>query len=87
MIQNGMKPLISKTPLPEHPRLKKSKEGRGKALRQVLASFVANLGTINTGMAFGFSATALPQMKEANSTLPITDDQASWIGKKWIPLS
>ncbi|XP_071454727.1 trehalose transporter 1-like protein isoform X2 [Hetaerina americana] len=52
---------------------------RGSALRQVLVAFVANVGTINTGMVFGFSAVAIPQMEMPNSTLPINEEQASWI--------
>ncbi|XP_053602986.1 facilitated trehalose transporter Tret1-like isoform X2 [Plodia interpunctella] len=80
-IKNGSQTngaTIAKTP--EKPPLKKdSKAGRGVAWRQVLACFLANLGTINTGMAFGFSATSLPQMKDPNSTVHINDDQAGWI--------
>ncbi|XP_075970880.1 facilitated trehalose transporter Tret1-2 homolog isoform X2 [Anticarsia gemmatalis] len=75
-IKNGTAATITKTPLPAK---KASKDGRGKALKQVMASFIANLGTINTGMAFGFSATALPQLKSPDSTLHITNDQASWV--------
>ncbi|KAG6465043.1 hypothetical protein O3G_MSEX014904 [Manduca sexta] len=75
-IKNGTPATIIKKPAPAQ---KASKQGRGKALRQVLASFVANLGTINTGMAFGFSAVALPQLKSENSTLHITESEASWI--------
>ncbi|KAK3932868.1 Facilitated trehalose transporter Tret1 [Frankliniella fusca] len=52
---------------------------RGSALRQVLMSFIANLGTINTGMAFGFSAVVIPQLKSATSDITIDEDQASWI--------
>ncbi|XP_011149996.1 facilitated trehalose transporter Tret1 isoform X2 [Harpegnathos saltator] len=54
---------------------------RGSAVRQVLASLVAQLGTINTGMTFGFSAIALPQLQEPNSTIPITEGstEESWI--------
>jgi SP family facilitated glucose transporter-like MFS transporter 8 len=48
---------------------------------QVLAAFVANLGTINTGLVFGFSAVAIPQLEEADSFIKIDDEQASWIGK------
>jgi SP family facilitated glucose transporter-like MFS transporter 8 len=36
-------------------------------LLQVLAAFIANLGTINTGLVFGFSAVAIPQLEEAAS--------------------
>ncbi|XP_059052520.1 facilitated trehalose transporter Tret1-like [Achroia grisella] len=77
-LKNGTSPIVTKTPLPMGPPLS-SKAGRGKAFRQVMASFVANLGTINTGMAFGFSATSLPQLKSPDSTIPITDNEASWI--------
>lgn len=52
---------------------------RGSALKQVLAAFVANIGTINTGLVFGFSAVAIPQLNEPDSFIKIDDDQASWI--------
>lgn len=76
-IKNGVPATITKKVLIE--KCKPGKEGRGKALKQVFASFLANLGTINTGMAFGFSAVALPQLQNENSTLFISEDQASWI--------
>lgn len=75
-VNNGANATVTKT---IYPVKKTGKEGRGKAFKQVLASFAANLGTINTGMAFGFSATALPQLKSPNSTLHIDESQASWI--------
>ena len=55
---------------------------RGSAVRQVLAALVAQLGTINTGMAFGFSAIALPQLQEPDSIIPIEEGstEESWIG-------
>ncbi|KAL2740650.1 facilitated trehalose transporter Tret1-like isoform X2 [Vespula squamosa] len=54
---------------------------KGSAVRQVLAALVAQLGTINTGMTFGFSAIALPQLQEVNSTIPIVQgsSEESWI--------
>lgn len=57
-------------------------EGRkaGSVWKQILAAIVAQLGTINTGMVFGFSAIAIPQLQEPNSTIPITMSEASWIG-------
>lgn len=58
-----------------------SKEERGKALRQVVAAFIANLGTINTGLVFGFSAVVIPQLKREDSLIQINESQASWIGK------
>ncbi|XP_023702263.1 facilitated trehalose transporter Tret1-2 homolog isoform X1 [Cryptotermes secundus] len=56
-----------------------AKLDRGSALRQVIAAFVANLGTINTGLVFGFSAVAIPQLEEADSFIKIDEEQASWI--------
>ncbi|CAK1552855.1 unnamed protein product [Leptosia nina] len=77
-IKNGAKATITKTP--EKPAKEKTgKEGRGKALKQIIVALIVNIGTINTGMAFGFSATALPQLKSANSTIHITEGEASWI--------
>ncbi|KAG6794506.1 facilitated trehalose transporter Tret1 isoform X1 [Apis mellifera caucasica] len=53
----------------------------GSAVRQVLAAVVAQLGTLNTGMAFGFSAIAVPQLQEPNSNIPIGkgSSEESWI--------
>lgn len=58
-----------------------SKNERGKAFRQVVAAFVANLGTINTGLIFGFSAVVIPQLRAKDSIISIDENQASWIGK------
>lgn len=60
------------------------KRERGKALRQVIAAFVANIGTINTGLIFGFSAVVIPQLQLPTSTIQIDENQASWIGKSFI---
>lgn len=57
------------------------KEDRGKALRQIVAAFIANAGTINTGLVFGFSAVAIPQLRNVTSSIQIDDSQSSWIGK------
>lgn len=58
----------------------KPPSSRHSVIKQILAAFVAQLGTVNTGMAFGFSAIAIPQLRDANSTIPITETQESWIG-------
>lgn len=58
-----------------------SKQERGKAMRQVIAAFIANLGTINTGLVFGFSAVVIPQLKQNDSIIQIDESQASWIGE------
>uniref|UniRef100_A0A6E8VUK9 Facilitated trehalose transporter Tret1 n=1 Tax=Anopheles coluzzii TaxID=1518534 RepID=A0A6E8VUK9_ANOCL len=52
---------------------------RGKAMRQVIAAFVANLGTINTGLIFGFSAVVIPQLQAADSLIPVDESQSSWV--------
>ncbi|CAH1405651.1 unnamed protein product [Nezara viridula] len=56
-----------------------AKEGSAKLLPGVGAALMANLGTINTGMAFGFSAVAIPQLEAPDSLIPIDKDQASWV--------
>lgn len=56
-----------------------AKHNRGSAVRQVVAAFIANLGTINTGLVFGFSAVAIPQLKSPDSPITVDNDQASWI--------
>lgn len=57
------------------------KRERGKAMRQVIAAFIANIGTINTGLIFGFSAVVIPQLHAPNSLIPVDESQASWVGK------
>lgn len=86
LVNGGPTPVIGKsTPQTEQtkPATKpfNSKEERGKAFRQVVAAFIANLGTINTGLVFGFSAVVIPQLRRADSDIPIDESQASWIGK------
>lgn len=66
-------------PVPMNPF--NSKQERGKPSRQVIAAFIANLGTINTGLVFGFSAVVIPQLKLPDSLIKIDDSQVSWIGK------
>lgn len=57
------------------------KQERGKAFRQIVAAFIANTGTLNTGLVFGFSAVAIPQLKSLDSPIQIDMVQASWIGE------
>lgn len=56
-----------------------SKKDRGKPLRQIIAAIIANLGTINTGLVFGFSAVVIPQLEADDSVIKIDESQASWI--------
>lgn len=57
------------------------KNERGKALRQVIAAFIANIGTINTGLIFGFSAVVIPQLQSPSSSITVNESQVSWIGE------
>jgi hypothetical protein len=63
------------------PSNKPSKLERGKAFRQVLTAFMVNIGTINTGLVFGFSAVAIPQLEADDSVIKIDETQASWVGQ------
>ncbi|XP_044591097.1 facilitated trehalose transporter Tret1-like isoform X1 [Cotesia glomerata] len=75
--------FVMDKPLPQNGHLEQEPANphlsHGSATRQILAAFVAQLGTVNTGMAFGFSAIAIPQLRAVNSTMPIDDVQESWI--------
>lgn len=88
LVDSALLPKIQPSTLldNERPNLNNDPESdrtlRGSAVRQVLAAVVAQLGTINTGMAFGFSAIALPQLQEPDSIIPIKEGstEESWIG-------
>ncbi|RZF43260.1 hypothetical protein LSTR_LSTR001521 [Laodelphax striatellus] len=56
-----------------------AKRRKGSSFRQVISSFAANIGTINTGMTFGFSAVAIPKLEDLSSEIKIDKFQASWI--------
>ncbi|KAG8319913.1 hypothetical protein J6590_081053 [Homalodisca vitripennis] len=56
-----------------------AKHRLGSPIKQVIAAMFGNLGTVNTGMMFGFSAVTIPQLKQPDSFIQITPDQASWI--------
>uniref|UniRef100_A0A1B6DH14 Major facilitator superfamily (MFS) profile domain-containing protein n=2 Tax=Clastoptera arizonana TaxID=38151 RepID=A0A1B6DH14_9HEMI len=59
--------------------LNDSKRNRGSPVKQVVCALFGNMGTINTGMMFGFSAVTIPQLLEPDSFIKIDQDQASWI--------
>ncbi|XP_035784990.1 facilitated trehalose transporter Tret1-2 homolog [Anopheles albimanus] len=65
---------------PPVPTTQQSKAAeRGKAMRQVIAAFIANIGTINTGLIFGFSAVVIPQLQAPDSLIPVDESQSSWV--------
>lgn len=81
-----MKALVSSQTLfslnnnAEKPDLTMTKQKtHGSSLKQVAAAIFANLGNVNTGMVFGFSAAATSQLISPDSPNRITFEQASWI--------
>ena len=66
---------------------------------QLFPTIIVNLAALSSGMGYGFSAIALPQLKEATSSFAddqtshsatsfyqpfkIDDDEGSWIGIKY----
>ncbi|KAI5712054.1 hypothetical protein M8J76_005867 [Diaphorina citri] len=52
---------------------------KGSSLKQVAAAVFANLGNVNTGMVFGFSAAATSQLISRDSPYRITSDESTWI--------
>lgn len=68
----------------DNPDLKMTQKTNGSSLRQVAAAVFANLGNVNTGMVFGFSAAATSQLIDKNSLYRITADDASWIGESSV---
>jgi hypothetical protein len=89
LIENGngatkpqiVKKTINGHPTPVHTDHHNPKMERGKAFRQILAAFIANIGPMNTGLIFGFSAVVIPQLQSPASSIQINEDQASWVGK------
>lgn len=60
-------------------------------LPQVLACLAKNLLLINFGTAISFPTIVIPSLKglklhDNNDVLTLTDEQASWFGRKFISL-
>ncbi|KAH0547490.1 facilitated trehalose transporter Tret1-2 homolog [Cotesia glomerata] len=56
----------------------KKQQKRG-VIYQMSMSLLANFTILGPAMSLGYSAVILPTLRSANSDLPITEDQASWI--------
>lgn len=85
-VNGSIKPQIVKKstngyPTPVHLEAQNDKKERGKAFRQIVAAFIANIGPMNTGLIFGFSAVVIPQLQSPASSIQIDENQASWIGE------
>ncbi|KAJ4426299.1 hypothetical protein ANN_27113 [Periplaneta americana] len=65
-------------PLTEEPRGKSIPEG--KKLTQYLAAIFATLGSMAVGTVLAWTSPVLPELQAANSTLPVTLEEGSWIG-------
>lgn len=81
---NSKKPQLVKTnpngyTTPAQAESQFDKKERGKAFRQILAAFIANIGPMNTGLIFGFSAVVIPQLQAPSSSIPIDEEQSSWV--------
>ena len=48
---------------------------------QVALAGIVSGTVVSGGMSVGFPAVALPAMLQPNSSLPINNEEASWIGK------
>jgi len=48
----------------------------------VAAVLAADLSSLGMGFILGYSAIALPQLQHPESWLPVSEDEASWIGKQ-----
>ncbi|XP_075212809.1 facilitated trehalose transporter Tret1-like [Lycorma delicatula] len=52
----------------------------GKKVPQFLIAIAATLTAFTVGTILAWTAPALPQLQSPNSTLPITQEQGSWVG-------
>ncbi|XP_050423740.1 facilitated trehalose transporter Tret1-like [Adelges cooleyi] len=68
-----------KRPLLKVDTLEELKPKKGSSFKQIVVALAANVGTMNTGLVFGYSAVSLPQLQAKGSRLLINRHQASWI--------
>lgn len=75
---------MSLPPIPLFPDSVKSggasRKSRGRLFPQVLASLALAIAALIEGYSSGYTSPALASMTHANSSIPVNDQQASWIG-------
>ncbi|PSN47391.1 Facilitated trehalose transporter Tret1 [Blattella germanica] len=52
----------------------------GKKTTQYMAALFATLGAMAAGTVLAWTSPTLPELQSANSTLPITPEEGSWVG-------
>lgn len=59
------------------------KMGIVDAMPQVFAALIANLLPMQAGINMGYSSILIPQLSDPLADIPISKDEASWIGKNY----
>ena len=79
---DGQQPTLPSSQLisDSGPTVVKSRKDRGRLLPQVLASLALAIAAMIEGYSSGYTSPALASMTHPNSTIPVNDQQASWIG-------
>lgn len=57
-----------------------NRKSRGRLFPQVLASLALAIAALIEGYSSGYTSPALASMTQSNSSIPVNDQQASWIG-------
>lgn len=57
-----------------------NRKSRGRLFPQVLASLALAIAALIEGYSSGYTSPALASMTQANSSIPVNDQQSSWIG-------